>query len=84
MAPHIKAENGVVKAEHDGQNSGKEAYLPRDHAALKAPEGYLGLFKTLQEYLLRLEYHLWGLLDRGWASALPFPSARVMFDPICS
>ena len=26
----------------------------------------MSLFRTLQEYLLRLEYILWGLLDGGW------------------
>jgi hypothetical protein len=56
----------MVKHEDAG---GDVLHIPRDHAALKAPEGYMSLFKTLQEYLLRLEYTLWGVLDRGWAGA---------------
>ena len=45
--------------------------IPRDNEALHAPAGYMSLFRTLQEYLLRTEFHLWGVLDKGWASALP-------------
>jgi hypothetical protein len=56
------ADNAKVEAD-------LEIALPRGHAALRAPEGFMSLFKTLQECLLRLEYHLWGVLDGGWAGA---------------
>jgi hypothetical protein len=59
----VQPANGRVKQEGDGD----VLHIPRDHVALRAPEGYMSLFKTLQEYLLRLEYTLWGVLDRGWA-----------------
>ena len=52
-----------------------QGLIPRDHSAFKAPEGYMSLFKTLQEYLLRVEYVLWGLLDGGWAGATSMPRA---------
>jgi hypothetical protein len=52
-----------------GSNGDAIATFPRSAAALRAPEGYMSLFKTLQEYLLRVEYLLWGVLDQGWAGA---------------
>ena len=54
---------------------------PRDNPALRAPAAYMSLFRTLQEYLLRTEYHLWGVLDKHWAgapAALPSPGHIIL------
>ena len=41
--------------------------IPQEHPALRGPPGHLGLFKTLQTYLLWMENELWGVLVNGWA-----------------
>lgn len=53
-------------AKDDDEAGGIVIDIPRDNPALRGPQGHQGLFKALQMYLIRLEYELWGVLDKGW------------------
>lgn len=66
----------VVRAEKEDseEKNGEVVPLVADalaHPALNPPDGSLTLMDTLRQYLLQLEFHLWGVLDRGWTGTTP-------------
>ena len=70
------------KEEEEDAKNGDAVPLVSDalqHPALNPPEGSLTLLDTLRQFLLQLEFHLWGVLDRGWTGPPPPPPPCQLF-----